>query len=392
MILRFIPLSLEESFFLFGARGTGKSTLINGLIEKVKQKNKNLKIEYIDLLDTDIFEELLLRPARLREQIEASKPDWVFIDEIQKIPALLDIVHQMIEKHKKIKFALTGSSARKLKRQGANLLAGRALSYRLHPISFIEMKQDLIETLTWGSLPKIYDYSSDQLKKKYLKTYTQTYLREEIQMEQITRNLTGFRNFLSVAAQMNGKIISFSKIALASGVDEKSVSRFFEILTDTLVGFLLEPFDRSVRKRQSGKPKFYFFDIGVARAMGKQLDVPIVPGNFIFGDLFEQMIILEFIRLNDYLDRDFSFSYLRTGSGVEVDLIIERPGLKMALVEIKSTDRITVEDSKSLNSFSSDFPEAEFIILSREKKMRKLESGTMVMPWQQGIKYIMGIN
>jgi predicted AAA+ superfamily ATPase len=391
VITRYIPLTFDESFLLFGARGTGKSTLINGLIGKALKKNKKLKIEFIDLLDTDQYENLILRPALLREQIEASKPDLVIIDEIQKIPGLLDIVHQLIEKYKNIKFGLTGSSARKLKRDGANLLAGRALSYRLHPISFIETKQDLIETLTWGSLPKIYSYSSDLLKKKYLRTYTQTYLREEIQLEQITRNLVGFRNFLSVAAQMNGKIVSFSKIAATSGVDEKSVGRFFEILNDTLVGFLLDPYHQSIRKRQTGKPKFYFFDIGVARAMGKQLDLPVLPGNYAFGDLFEQMIVLEFIRLNDYLEKDYSFSYLRTGSGVEIDLVVERPGQKLALVEIKSTERVGNEDAKSLRSFTSDFPGAELVIISREKKMRKLESNILVMPWQQGIKYVMGI-
>jgi predicted AAA+ superfamily ATPase len=302
-----------------------------------------------------------------------------------------ELGNQLIEKHKNIKFGLTGSSARKLKREGANLLAGRAFSYRLHPISFIETKQELIETLTWGSLPKIYSYKSDLLKKKYLRTYTQTYLREEIQMEQITRNLVGFRNFLSVAAQMNGKIVSFSKIASTSGVDEKSVSRFFEILSDTLVGFLLDSYSHSIRKRQSGKPKFYFFDLGVARAMGKQLDLPVLPGNYAFGDLFEQLIILEFIRLNDYLEKDFSFSYLRTGSGVEIDLIVERPGQKLVLIEIKSTERVGDDDAKSLRSFTSDFPGAELVIISREKKTRKLESNILVMPWQQGIKYVMGI-
>ena len=290
MIKRLLPLSLDESFFLFGARGTGKSTLVQKLISKAK--DKKLKIEFIDLLDTDEYESLVIRPALLRERIEAAKPDWVFIDEIQKIPALLDIVHQMIEKNKNIKFGMTGSSARKIKRDGANLLAGRALSYKLHPISFLEDKQDLIEVLTWGSLPKVAKYVKPNLKKKFLMTYTQTYLREEIQMEQITRNLVGFRNFLAVASQMNGKILNYSKIAAVSGVEDKTVGRFFEVLVDTLVGFLLEPYERSVRKRQSGKPKFYFFDLGVSRAMAKQLDIEVAPGNFAFGDLFEQMVEL----------------------------------------------------------------------------------------------------
>lgn len=392
MIHRMLSLELEESFFLFGARGTGKSTYINELIKKELKKNKKFKVEFIDLLDTDQYENLVLRPALLREQVEASMPDWVFIDEIQKIPPLLDIVHQLIEKHKNIKFGMTGSSARKLKRDGANLLAGRALSYKMHPFTFLESKQNLIDILTWGSLPKVQSFSSDVLKKKFLRTYTQTYLREEIQLEQLTRNLVGFRNFLTVASQSNGKIVSYSKIASIAGVDEKSVSRFFEILEDTLVGFLLEPYERSIRKRQSGKPKFYFFDLGVARALSKQLDISVMPGNYIFGDLFEQMIVLELIRLNDYLEKDFTFSYLRTGSGVEVDLIVERPGLPLALIEIKSADRITPDDTKSLRSFKSDFQKAEFLVFSREKKTRQLDSGILVMPWQAGIKYLFSIS
>lgn len=200
--------------------------------------------------------------------------------------------------------------------------------------TFLETKSDLIDVLSWGSLPKIFDYKTSQLKKKYLRTYIQTYLREEIQLEQLTRNLLAFRNFLAVAAQANGKIISYSKIAKASGVDEKSVARFFEILVDTLVGYMLEPYDKSVRKRQSGKPKFYLFDLGVARALSNQLDLPIV------------------------------------------------------LVEIKSSEKVTVDDMKALKSFANDFPKAEKIILCREKRRRLVDDDVLVMPWFEGLKHI----
>jgi predicted AAA+ superfamily ATPase len=375
---------------LLGARGTGKSTFIQDLMVE-SQGRKPLKFLHIDLLDTDQFDPLFLRPATLREQVEAEKPDWVIIDEVQKIPKLLDIVHQLMERYKKIKFGLTGSSARKLKREGANLLAGRAFGYKMHPITFLESKMDLMEVLNWGSLPKTLQYKTPQLKKKYLRTYVQTYLREEIQLEQLTRNLLGFRNFLAVTAQANGKIIRYSKIAATSGVDEKSVARFFEILSDTLVGFLLEPYDRSVRKRQSGKPKFYLFDLGVARALSNELDIPLTESTYAFGNLFEQMIILECIRWNDYLERDFTLSYLRTGNGVEVDLVVERPGRPLALVEIKSSERINAEDMKSLKSFTKDFPDAEKIVLSREKRRRLVDGNILILPWLEGLKYLFGI-
>lgn len=388
MIKRAITLNLEESFILLGARGTGKSTFIQDLIKEAQAKNKKLKILFVDLLDTDQFDPLFIRPALLREQVEAEMPDWVFIDEVQKIPKLLDIVHQLMEKHKKIKFGLTGSSARKLKREGANLLAGRAFSYKMHPITYLEHKMDIMDVLTWGSLPKALSYKTPQLKKKYLKTYTQAYLREEIQIEQLTRNLLGFRNFLSVTAQANGKIISYSKIAEASGVDEKSVARFFEILNDTLIGYLLEPYHQSVRKRQAGKPKFYLFDLGVSRALSNQLDIPVEPSSYSFGNLFEQMIVLECVRWNDYLEKDFGLSYLRTGSGVEIDLVIERPGLPLALVEIKSSEKIGSEDLTALKAFKDDFTGAERIILCREKRRRLVDGNILILPWLEGLKHL----
>lgn len=247
---------------------------------------------------------------------------------------------------------------------------------------------DLMEVLTWGSLPKTISYKTSHLKKKYLRTYTQTYLREEIQIEQLTRNLLGFRNFLSVTAQANGKIVSYSKIAEVSGVDEKSVARFFEILNDTLIGYLLEPYHQSVRKRQAGKPKFYLFDLGVSRALSNQLDIPVEPSSYSFGNLFEQMIILECVRWNDYLEKDFTLSYLRTGSGVEIDLIIERPGLPTALVEIKSSERIVTEDFTALKGFNEDFPGAERLILCREKKKRLVNGNILILPWLEGLKYL----
>lgn len=378
--------SFDESFFLFGPRGTGKTTLLESIF-----KDAHLKIEWINLLDTDRFEEFLVRPALLRERIEASRPDWVIIDEIQKIPSLLDIVHQCIEKFKTVKFALTGSSARKLKRDGANLLAGRAFDYRLHPLTFRELHESHITTddlLSWGSLPKIFSYRSSSLKKKYLRTYAQTYLREEIQLEQITRNLFGFRSFLEVAAGSNGQIVNFSKLGEVASIDEKTMSRYYQILIDTFLGFFLEPYSRSVRKRQAGKPKFYFFDTGIVRTLSKQLDIPLTPSTYSYGNLFEQLVFLEIRRFTDYWEKDFTLSYLRTQNNVEVDLIVERPGQRTILIEIKSASKILESHCKNLRAFAGDFPDADLMVLCQERKARVLMLGKRkihIYPWQNGV-------
>ena len=259
-IARQISLSEKNSFFLFGARGTGKTTLLREL-----PFLKNAL--YIDLLDADQEEQYSLRPGLLTEQAEAMNDgEWIIIDEIQKAPKLLDHVHIILTK-KDILFALTGSSGRKLKRGGANLLAGRAFSFSLFPFTAQELSDsfNIEEALKWGTLPKISSYDSDTDKSRFLRTYTQTYLKEEILIEQLIRNLTPFRLFLSIAAQMNTQIINFSNIARDTGVDHKTVQNYYQILVDTNLGFFLEAYNRSVRKVQKQSPKFYLFDMGVKR-------------------------------------------------------------------------------------------------------------------------------
>jgi uncharacterized protein len=183
----------------------------------------------------------------------------VVVDEIQKLPKLLDIVHSLIEKTNKY-FILTGSSARKLKYGGANLLAGRAFVYHLFPFSFLELKDNFnfSTAMQFGMLPKLWSYDTDEERSLFLQAYAFTYLKEEIRGEQLTKNLDAFRRFLEVAAQCNGKIINYANLARDVGVDDKTIKEYFTILEDTLVGFLLEPFQHSFRKRLSQKPKFYF--------------------------------------------------------------------------------------------------------------------------------------
>ena len=381
-IIRQQLLSQTNSFFLFGARGTGKTTLL-------KELPFLKKALYIDLLDGDQEEQYSLRPGLLIEQAEAMNDgEWIIVDEIQKIPKLLDHVHIILTR-KDIRFALSGSSSRKLKRGGANLLAGRAFSFSLFPFTAYELGErfNVVEALTWGTLPKIASYDSEHDKRRFLRTYTQTYLKEEILIEQLIRNLTPFRLFLSVAAQMNTQIINFSNIARDTGVDHKTVQNYYQILVDTNLGFFLEAYNRSVRKVQKHSPKFYLFDTGVKRALQNMLNVPLIPGTTEFGDAFESWFVCECFRLNHYRELDFEFSYLRTKDNVEVDLIIDRPGQPQVLLEIKSADRIDDRHVRNLVHFHDDFPSAELICASRVTQ-KQVINDILVMPWQEALGYI----
>lgn len=375
----------EYSFFLFGARGTGKTSWLKH--ELKKQKNT----VWIDLLDEEEYLKFLTRPQLLVEILGDDHPldSVVVIDEIQRVPALLNYVHKLIEDKGYI-FALTGSSARKLKRSGANLLAGRALLNKLHPLTSFELGNDfdLIQILNWGSLPSVQKKASNKFKSNYLKTYVQTYLKQEIKEEQIIRNLSPFIKFLEVAAQMNGQILNFSNIARHCGVDSHAIDRYFEVLIDTMLGFYLEPYHESVRKRQIQHAKFYFFDLGVKRALENMLTVPIIErGGSSFGDAFEHFYILELIRLNDYYEKDYKFSYLRTGNDVEFDIIVERPGKDKILIEIKSTDFVDEIEVSKREDLQKDLMPNEFWIVCREKRKRRIRSA-QIIPWQKSLQLL----
>lgn len=380
MIHRISNLSDSHSFFLFGARGVGKSSLIH------KHFKSHERVLWIDLLKSEWEDELIKNPDHLIQAIEREKktPHWVVIDEVQKIPKLLDTVHYLIES-KKINFALTGSSARKLKRGSANLLAGRAFSFELFPLTHLELKKDfnLQKYLSYGGLPALTSFSTKNDIHNYLKTYISTYLKEEIQAEQIVRNLKPFRLFLDVAAQMNAKILNFSKIGQDIGADTKTVQSYFEILKDTHIGILLNSHDDSLRKRQKKNPKFYYFDTGITRSLNRRLNLELKKRSFEYGDLFEQFIILEMHRLNSYFSLDYEFSYLQTNNNLEIDIIIERPGLPKAFVEIKSTEKIRDEELSALQSLKRDFPKNEYFCLSNDPHNRS-EGGIHILSWMKG--------
>jgi predicted AAA+ superfamily ATPase len=385
MLRRSINILKTNSFFLFGARGVGKTRLIKELFPVST-------LFYIDLLDPEQADRYTLEPQALINVIKTLPPSvtWVGIDEVQKAPKLLDIVHRTIESDSKVKFALTGSSARKLKRGGANLLAGRAFTYNLFPLTAVELADQfsLDRALTWGTLPKAYLAESDDERHLFLRSYVHTYLREEIQIEQIVRTLEPFRRFLEIAAQSNGEIINFARIARDVGTTDNTVRSYYQILEDTLLGFFLEPFHTSVRKRQREAPKFYLFDCGIQRALSDRLTVPLLSSNYGFGKTFEHFVILELKRRSEYARNDFRFTYLRTKDNAEIDLIIERPGRETALVEIKSTRKLDPEDTRTLSRFHRDFDKALALCLSRDPIEQERDK-VLCLPWDKGIRKIL---
>ena len=380
MFQRMINIPKSNSFFLFGARGVGKSTLLQSFFA-----GKNTL--WVDLLKPEVEDRFLRSPGELLGQIKKDPPPVVVIDEIQKVPKLLNVVQSAMFDHPQIQFAMTGSSARKLKRGGANLLAGRAFLQYLYPLTYTELGESfsLNDALAFGTLPAVCRFKSAEEKKAFLHSYALAYYKEEIQAEQIVRKLEPFRNFLEVAAQSNGKIVSYANIGRDVNVDIKTVQSYFQILEDTLVGFLLNPFHRSIRKRQRQNPKFYFMDTGVARALSRTLTLEMAEHTSVYGDLFEHFIILEIYKRNSYLTKDYRFSYLRTKDDAEIDLIIERPGMPLALVEIKSSKRIDEKQLNNLGRFRSDIGKCEAFCLSRDTVARKV-SGVCVVPWMQGIQ------
>ncbi len=382
-IKRLLKLPRAESTLLFGARGVGKSSLL----EEEYNSENSLFINLLDPMEQERFD---LNPNELINLAEAmpTSQKYVIIDEIQKVPKLLDIIHLLLEtkKSKKV-YILTGSSARKLKVAGVNLLAGRALVYHLYPFSFIEIpdKFNLEDALRWGMLPKVFSLGSNQTKQRFLQSYAQVYLKEEVWGEQLIRKLSPFRRFLEVAAQCNGKIINYSNIARDVGVDDKTVKNYFSILEDTLLGIVLEPFVHSFRKRLKLSPKFYFIDVGIARALARLLTLKPKKSTSYYGDLFEQFVIIEIYKLASYYKSEYRFSYLMTESNVEIELIVERPGEKLLCIEIKSKDAVTKEDLSTFKQITDDLGDCEAVCFSQDPRRKKIDN-IMVYPWKEGVK------
>lgn len=381
-------LKQDRTAFLFGPRGVGKTYLCHDFLKE------NRCFVEMNLLKGEVFTRYLTNPEIFRKEIEEKitpgKILTVFIDEVQKLPRLLDEIHYLLESHKgKVRFVLTGSSARKLKRKGANLLAGRAWTLKLHALSCFEVNIDLNKVLNTGALPAV--YLEDDEPKRTLKAYVETYLKEEIMQEALTRNIEGFVKFLDLAGQMNGQPVNFTKIAKDCRVSTKTIQEFFSILIDTLLVFRINPWSFSVRKQLRQSPKFYFFDCGVLNAINGELDTAPRPSSYRYGKLFETLVIQELIKLNDYTETGYNFSYWRTNTGLEVDIILSQGSNQPPLaIEIKSSTAPALNDLHALTSFQSENKNAALYCLCASPHAYSLND-IKVMPWQEGLRKIFSL-
>jgi predicted AAA+ superfamily ATPase len=387
MLRRLINLSTQQSFFLFGARGTGKTSLVKSLFSVGGDSRDVL---YLDLLNLELEAKYQLNPELLFKELSAlpRETTTVIIDEIQKVPKLLDVVHRKIE-DSSLRFVLTGSSARKLKLGAANLLAGRAVVFNLFPLLASELGSqfNLQNALMFGTLPRITTLDDVVEKRRSLTAYANTYLKEEVWGEQLVRKIEPFRRFLQVAAQTHGQPVNYNKISRDVGVDDSTVRAYYSILEDTLVGFFLSAYAGSERQKLRKMPKFYLFDNGVKRALDGSIDFNLHHGSFEYGLLFEQFVIVEILRRIAYLEISVVSSFLATEGGVEIDLVLERAGKVEALIEIKSGSRVDSEDLRHIKSLAPDFKGAKSYCLYGGDA-RYLDGDLLVLPWLQGIDEI----
>ena len=356
MIYRILNLdnTHSDSTFVWGARQVGKTTLIRETYPDAV---------YYDLLQAKDFERLQRNPSLLSEELESLKEnETVVIDEVQKIPQLLDEVHSLIFR-KNIRFILSGSSPRKLKRYGANLLGGRALKEILYPLVSAEIPDfDIYKAVRYGMLPRHY-LISDPWQR--LGAYIGVYLNEEIREEALSRKLRAFTRFMEVAAFSNGEILVYKNIAQDCGIDYRTVQDYFEILVDTLVGYMIPSFTLTQKRRSIQAPKFYYFDVGIANYLRNRRNIQI--GSTDFGHAFEHFIIQELIAYLGYNEKEERLSYWHTTSGYEVDAII---GDGRVAVEIKSTEEIQSRHLKGLKAFKEDFPDCRLIAVSFDSRPR----------------------
>jgi predicted AAA+ superfamily ATPase len=371
MYARTINYPVDKSFFLFGPRGTGKTTWV---------KNSFPGGILIDLLDSALHNSLLAAPQRLEGFIPPGFDDWVIIDEIQRIPELLNEVHRLIE-NRRIRFVLTGSSARKLRKKGVNLLAGRAVTRSMHPLTAGELGDDfsLDHSLQYGLLPSVYVESDPG---DYLNSYVHTYLREEIQQEGLTRHLQTFARFLETASFSQGAPLNISEIARECGVNRKMAEEYFRILEDLLLASRLPVFARRAKRRMTAHPKFYLFDAGVFRAIRPKglLDRP----EEIDGAALETLIFQELRAVNENCRMGYELYYWRTSNSQEVDFVLYGEQGIIA-IEVKRTSTIRPREMSGLKAFLNDYPMARAYLLYGGPH-HLFEKGIELIPLEKAIK------
>ena len=363
----------ENSYFLFGPRGTGKSTFIRIFYGEAL---------YLDMLDPEIFRSYAAAPERLRERLSASPEiSVVIIDEIQKLPELLSVAHSLIEDEREIKLVLTGSSSRKLKRSGVDLLAGRALLCRLHPFMAAELgdRFNLERALHYGLLPIVLDSDTPE---KVLEAYTALYIKEEVQAEGVVRNIGSFSRFVEAASFSHGSVLNISNISRECGVNRKTVEGYIGVLEDLLLAYRIPVFTRRAKRAVTSHPKFYIFDAGVYRSI--QSHGPLDRPEEIEGIALEGLVAEHLRSWIDYSDSYYDLYFWRTRAGNEVDFVIYG-GDEFCALEVKNSSTIHPADLNGLKAFREEYPQCRTILLYRGKE-RLMKAGILCLPCEEFLK------
>lgn len=365
------PLESRKSFFLFGPRGTGKTTWL---------KHHLPDALFINLLQSEFYNRLSANPGHLRELIPPDHEERVIIDEVQRIPALLNEVHELIES-RKLDFVLTGSSARALRRKGVNLLAGRALTYFMHPLTVTEQQEafDLRNSIQLGHLPARFNEDDPA---KYLKDYVQTYLREEVMQEGLTRNIGHFSRFLEAASFSQGTIINVSNVAREAQVERPVAENYFSILEDLLLAVRLPVFSRKAKRQLTTHRKFYFFDAGVFRAIRPA--GPLDSDAELDGPALETLALQELRAVNDYLGCEYEMYYWRTRTNLEIDFVLYGPRGLLA-IEVKRSPQVQFKQTRALREFKKDYPPARCYVFYGGTVPQYIEDIT-VLPIEYALK------
>ena len=358
MIERFLTKETlsEDTTFLFGARQTGKTTLLLQLFPDAR---------FYDLLESNTFERLQRNPSLLRQDLEMCESGTlVIIDEVQSLPILLNEVQWLIVR-KGLRFILSGSSARKLKRGGANMLGGRAMQTRLYPLVNAEIPDfDLIKAVNQGMIPRHYLAKADKYWSM-VQAYVTVYLREEIKAEALVRNLTTFTRFLEAAALTDGEMVNYSNIAQSCGIDSKTVAAYFSILEETLIGYMVPAYSKVVKRKVRQAPRFYYFDVSIPNyLLGRR---NLQPGSTDFGHAFEHLVIQEIIAYLGYHGKLDKLSYWHTYNDYEVDVVL---GDAEVGIEIKSTDEVQSRHLHGLKAFKEEHPEVRIMVVSLDPNPR----------------------
>ncbi len=366
-----LPLEDQHSIFLFGPRGTGKTSWLKAHLPDAL---------YFDLLNFGTYSSLSANPSRLEKLIPPSYKGWIIIDEVQKIPELLNEVHRLIE-GKHFRFILTGSSARSLRRKGVNLLAGRALVYHMHPLVIQEIGDafNLSHALRFGLLPTAVTFQDPKL---YLSSYIQTYVHEEVLKEGLARNIGSFSRFLEMASFSQGSLLNFSEIGREIGLSRFAVSNYFEILEDMLLSIRLYPFTKRAKRKMVAHEKFYFFDTGVYRSLRPM--GPFDTQEEAEGAALETLFLQSVRALNDYFGYDFKIHFWRTSTNIEVDFVLYGPKGILAF-EIKRSAHIEKKSLHGLRSFSKDYPEAKLYMLFLGNH-KEYHGNITALPFEQALK------